>query len=95
LGARVLSTPVQRNLGCLATRAAMSALEMPRPARYARTVSGLVGDLRWESFVAALRACARVRPQVSTRYCSTANAGLGEGAAERSRWREETGWVVE
>jgi hypothetical protein len=58
----------------------------------------LVGDLRWESFVEALRACARVRPQVSTRYCSTANAGLGSAAAaaaESSRWRGEVGVAEE
>jgi hypothetical protein len=52
----------------------------------------------WESFVDALRACARVRPQVPTRYSSTAKLGLGEtagAAAERSRWRGQTGEVAE
>jgi hypothetical protein len=49
----------------------------------------LVGDLRWESLVEALAACAVVRLQVSMRYCSTENQGLGEAAAESSRWRGE------
>ncbi|VAI52738.1 unnamed protein product [Triticum turgidum subsp. durum] len=66
-GARVLSTLAQRNCGSLATRAATSAVERPRPARKERTASGLSGDLRWESFGEALAACGRVRPQVETR----------------------------
>jgi hypothetical protein len=49
--ARVLPTPVQSNCGSLTTMVATSALERPRPARKARTVSGLAGDLRWENFV--------------------------------------------
>uniref|UniRef100_R7WDK8 Uncharacterized protein n=1 Tax=Aegilops tauschii TaxID=37682 RepID=R7WDK8_AEGTA len=73
MGDRVLSTPVQRSCGSLATAAAMSAVERPRPARKARTTSGLEGDLRWESFVEAFSACARVRPHMSTRYSSTTN----------------------
>ncbi|KAF7076942.1 hypothetical protein CFC21_081540 [Triticum aestivum] len=66
-GVRVLSTLAQRNCGSLATRAATSASERPRPARKASTASGLAGDLRWESLAEALRAWGRVRPQVATR----------------------------
>uniref|UniRef100_A0A8R7Q4R0 Uncharacterized protein n=1 Tax=Triticum urartu TaxID=4572 RepID=A0A8R7Q4R0_TRIUA len=87
-GPRVLSTPAQRKSGSLATTAATSALERPRPERNARTALGLAGDLRWESLVEALSAWARVRPQVSTRYSSTANprlGGMGAATAERRR----------
>jgi hypothetical protein len=49
--------------------------------------TGTKQGLRWESLVEALAACALVRLQVSTRYCSTENQGLGEAAAESSRWR--------
>jgi hypothetical protein len=56
LGASILSTPEQSSFGFLATVAATSALEKPWPARKAMTVSGLAGDLRWESCVEALMA---------------------------------------
>uniref|UniRef100_A0A8R7URC6 Uncharacterized protein n=1 Tax=Triticum urartu TaxID=4572 RepID=A0A8R7URC6_TRIUA len=103
-GARVFSTLAQRNSGSLATRAATSAPERPRPARKASTASGLEGDLRWESLAEALRACARVRPQVETRYPSTSKLGFGKmaGAAvdmRRRSWEagdaegDERSWV--
>ena len=41
----------------------------------------------------ALMACAWVRPQVATRYSSTAKIGIGEmreAVAERRRWTEKT-----
>ncbi|XBI84961.1 hypothetical protein VPH35_093171 [Triticum aestivum] len=67
MGARVLSTLAQRSCGSLATTAAASAPERPRPARKASTASGLAGDLRRGSLREALTACARVRPQVEKR----------------------------
>ena len=42
----------------------MSASERPRPDRKASTASGLEGDLRCESTLEALSACAGVRRQV-------------------------------
>jgi hypothetical protein len=51
--------------------------------------------LRWESFAEALRACARVRPQVATRYSSTAKPELGEAATERRRWGHRVGEAEE
>ena len=52
--------------------------------------------MRWEILVAALRAWARVRPQVSMRYSSTVKLGLEErvgaaAVAERRQWRGKSG----
>src|SRR4051794_21526678 len=60
LEVRVFSTRAQRNSGSLATTAATSELEKLRPARNARTATGLVADLRWESLAEALSAWALV-----------------------------------
>ncbi|KAB8109294.1 hypothetical protein EE612_045513 [Oryza sativa] len=62
-----LGALVQRSHGSAATTAARSAPERPTPERMASTTSGLVADLRWETFLEALSAWAAVRPQVSTR----------------------------
>uniref|UniRef100_A0A0A9CYJ9 Uncharacterized protein n=1 Tax=Arundo donax TaxID=35708 RepID=A0A0A9CYJ9_ARUDO len=66
-GARVFSTLAHRNSGSLATMVAMLERGRPRPERKARTASELEGDLRWERVLDALRAWARVRPQLATR----------------------------
>ncbi|KAF7107654.1 hypothetical protein CFC21_108255 [Triticum aestivum] len=65
--ARFSSTSAQRNCGSAATMAAVPEGEMPSAARKARTASILEGDLRWASFLDALRALGRERPQVVTR----------------------------
>uniref|UniRef100_A0A0A8Z795 Uncharacterized protein n=1 Tax=Arundo donax TaxID=35708 RepID=A0A0A8Z795_ARUDO len=67
-GARVRSASAQRKVGSMATIAATPAAGTPRvPPRKASTASGLEPELRWEIFLAAFRAFARVRPHLETR----------------------------
>uniref|UniRef100_A0A8R7U537 Uncharacterized protein n=1 Tax=Triticum urartu TaxID=4572 RepID=A0A8R7U537_TRIUA len=82
-----LSTLERRSSGSAATTAAMSGRERPTPERRASTASGLEADLRWQSFLDALSAWARVRPQVTMRYSSVEN-GVVEAERARRRWRE-------